>query len=173
MANFIDITGNCYGRLTIEGRHGKDGRHVTWRCRCSCGTVFVTRSQSLRSGITRSCGCLQRELAAERNRSNKGDKHPNWQGGRNVKDDGYVVLYSVDEDGNKKYLLEHRVKMSEKLGRALHRHENVHHKNGNRADNRLKNLELWSTMQPSGKRIKDLVRYAVEILKLYAPELLK
>lgn len=62
---------------------------------------------------------------------------------------------------------EHRFKIAEKIGRPLKRHESVHHKNGNRSDNRLANLELWSSSQPPGQRVKDKVKWAKEILKLY------
>jgi HNH endonuclease len=56
------------------------------------------------------------------------------------------------------------------LGRPLLDHEEVHHRNGDRTDNRLDNLELWSTFQPAGQRVEDKVAWAIELLKLYAPE---
>ncbi len=70
-------------------------------------------------------------------------------------------------------ILEHRLVMSEAIGRPLLDHENVHHINGDRFDNRLENLELWSVSQPSGQRIPDKVEWALELLKLYAPEKLR
>lgn len=62
---------------------------------------------------------------------------------------------------------EHRHIMSQHLGRPLFRHENVHHINGQRADNRLENLELWSKSQPSGQRVEDKLTWAREFLAQY------
>jgi hypothetical protein len=57
--------------------------------------------------------------------------------------------------------------MEQKLGRSLLPHENVHHINGNRLDNRVENLELWSTKQPPGQRIEDKIAWARSLLKQY------
>lgn len=170
--NFIDLAGKRVGRLTVIDRAGMDRSHATWRCLCDCGKELVVRGQSLRDGISRSCGCYKRDSAAARNRANRGSKSPMWRGGRRINKHGYVLVYVDNKggDGKGNYELEHRVKMAKKIGRPLHAHENVHHKNGDRSDNRLSNLELWSTMQPTGKRVCDLVAYAEEILKLYKNE---
>ena len=67
--------------------------------------------------------------------------------------------------------VEHRLVMARSLGRPLRGDESVHHRNGDRTDNRPDNLELWSRYQPSGARVEDKVAWAYEILRRHDPEL--
>lgn len=65
MTRLIDMAGKRFGRLVVIDRSteiSKDGR-VKWRCRCDCGNEVVVIGKLLRSGVTQSCGCLQRERA--------------------------------------------------------------------------------------------------------------
>ena len=83
-------------------------------------------------------------------------------GSRHLSSEGYVRVKTAAG-----WRDEHRLVMENHLGRPLASHENVHHINGNRADNRLSNLELWSSSHPSGQRVEDKIAWAKEFLATY------
>lgn len=85
------------------------------------------------------------------------------RGGGFMDSNGYRIIYVRGQR-----LSEHRHVMEQHLGRPLREEETVHHKNGDRADNRLSNLELWSSAQPAGQRVTDKLAWAREIISLYA-----
>lgn len=68
MSAVKDEIGNVYGYLTVIERapSNKDGRAM-WKCKCKCGNEVIVLGKRLRSGNTKSCGCYQRERAAQSN----------------------------------------------------------------------------------------------------------
>lgn len=63
----IGLTGRVFGRLTVVGQVQSDKhRRSCWLCRCECGIFRVVAAHELRTGDTKSCGCLRREAASER-----------------------------------------------------------------------------------------------------------
>jgi hypothetical protein len=104
--------------------------------------------------------------------SRKGSVRPNFRGAWSLNSQGYRYFTCSRPDGKTQSIFEHALVMEQHLGRPLRQGENVHHKNGCRADNRIENLELWSTSQPPGQRIEDKTAWAIEWLSTYAPQLL-
>ena len=92
--------------------------------------------------------------------------YPGWKRQGGHRRHGYVYL-ERRVDGKLEAMSEHRYLMERKLGRPLLRHENVHHINGVKDDNRIENLELWSSYQPAGQRVEDKLAWAQEIIRLY------
>ena len=60
-----DLTGKRFGRLTAV-RRAENGPHgIQWLFKCDCGTEHVTLAESVRRGLTKSCGCLRKELSVK------------------------------------------------------------------------------------------------------------
>ena len=67
--NFIDLTGHRFGRLNVIRRIANNiYGNACWFCKCACGETTEVLGGDLRSGCTRSCGCLRRESTASRGR---------------------------------------------------------------------------------------------------------
>lgn len=61
MSALIDLTGKRFARLLVIGRATATGGQAKWECLCDCGAKRTVISALLRSGGTKSCGCLKRE----------------------------------------------------------------------------------------------------------------
>ena len=96
-------------------------------------------------------------------------------GSGSITTDGYLAVFRPghSEANSQGRALEHRVVMSDLLGRPLAGDEYIHHRNGNRLDNAILNLELWVKAQPSGQRVTDLLAYANAMISRYGAELEK
>lgn len=75
----IDLTGQKSGRLTVidlnkvvysTSPSGIKQAKVYWNCVCDCGNAVVKTTMSIRNNLLPSCGCWNREVAAENGRSN-------------------------------------------------------------------------------------------------------
>ena len=54
----LDLTGQRFGKLTAVEPAANIGRRTAWLCRCDCGKETVVKTVWLRSGHTKSCGCV-------------------------------------------------------------------------------------------------------------------
>jgi len=60
MTAAIDMAGRVCGQLTVIGPVPTQGRRAMWRCLCFCGNETIVRGKYLRSGHTKTCGCMRR-----------------------------------------------------------------------------------------------------------------
>lgn len=122
--------GNLIGSLNVlEIQKGKRRGFVAV-CRCSCGRrVAVPLSRLLKkTGVKRSCG---------RRECDRRFQNPDGPGSRIHRGYRYICV-------KRKWVAEHRLVMEEALGRPLASTEHVHHRNGDRLDNNIANLECLS-----------------------------
>ncbi len=139
----------CSVSCRVDSTRGVLRVERTPRACAWCGNEFVPRKNA-QAAATCSKRCAYDLGNSKRGRA--GELSPRWKGGVKRHAAGYVLRYAGKERG---MVLEHRLVMEEKLGRPLLPHENVHHLNGIRDDNRPENLELWAKHQPPGQRSEE------------------
>lgn len=89
-----DLTGQRFERLLVIApinKHPGNGKHVIWECLCNCGKIINVRSNSLTGRLTKSCGCLNKDLAKKR----IGQKNPNFKHGHATKKSGQTTTYQT------------------------------------------------------------------------------
>lgn len=118
-----------------------------------CQRKFRTTGSEIKRGGGRFCSfhCYLKSSP-----SKPGPLSWSWKGGRH-ETSTYIFVWCPErnEDGSHHYAPEHRLKMEKKLGRKLSKDEVVHHRNGNKKDNRLSNLQLLTRGEHSRLHRKE------------------
>lgn len=62
-----DLTGQRFSMLTAVQKVGRTKQgNALWECKCDCGKTCIVRSNDLKSGNSKSCGCFKRSLSSAR-----------------------------------------------------------------------------------------------------------
>lgn len=106
-----DLTGKRFGKLTVMERNGiNKHRQALWKCACSCGNETVLSTSTLKSGNTKSCGCLIHQ------------SHPRlWKGDYTITYNGKTQTVSewAEEMGINYFTLYRRLQRGWDIERAL------------------------------------------------------
>lgn len=85
--NIIDLKGQKFGRyLVLEFKELDKWGMAKWFCRCDCGNERLVGSNDLRSGHSKSCGCLRVQNIRKANTKHGFSSHPLYNIWRNMKD---------------------------------------------------------------------------------------
>ncbi len=106
-----DLTGKRFGKLTVTNREGTNThRQALWKCACSCGNETIVSTSTLKSGNTKSCGCLM-----------KAEKHRLWKGDFTITHNGRTQTVSewAEEVGISYFTLYRRLQRGWDVERAL------------------------------------------------------
>lgn len=126
--NEIRVCLNCGKQVSLPAWRIRQGFKY---CSRSCWAIFTNKN------VPKSAECKAKLSASAKARGWIGDKHPGWKGGFTKNSLGYI-------QNNLAVKLQHRHVMETHLGRALMSNEIVHHKDGNKQNNEINNLEIMT-----------------------------
>lgn len=90
---FIDLTGEVFGRLTVLHRVPSDGK-VKFACKCECGNTVNITASNLRSGTSKSCGCLNTEKRSSTHKTHGKRNSPEYNSWRGMKNRCYNTTHN-------------------------------------------------------------------------------
>jgi len=133
-----DRIGIRYGRLIVIKFAGTSWRGIAlWLCKCDCGKEVIIRSNSLQSGNTKSCGCLQQEMMNKRT----GKNHPNYTNGFRCGKYTKEMLEQKEKTRRRNnYICQECGKTQEQNLKEFNRKLDVHHIDGNDTNNMDENM---------------------------------
>jgi len=134
----------CGVERWVAIRNGKPIRELCPRCSCKAKVLSEETREKYRQAGKKGGG---RKWSEESKAKIRGENSCHWKGGRYVSVRGYVEVAISPDDLYSPMsfhgrIKEHRLIVARSLGRCLSGWEIVHHKNGNRQDNRLENLSV-------------------------------
>lgn len=155
-----DLTDQIFGKLKVLGivQYDKSNKNRTWMCECTCTGLCVIRESDLRSGHTKSCGCLKLEKISRQRKINeyidmgdyyKGYTYDNKEFLIDKEDFDKVSAHSwccsrgyMETRTKQKVIRMHRLIMG-----VSNPKEKIDHINHNKSDNRRKNLRTCTHME--------------------------
>lgn len=167
MGKFVDLTGQKFGRLTVIRRADNKTDKVRWLCKCDCGNYHTTITNRLKSGLCKSCGCLNvikhPELNLQRNKVNTYDLSGDYGIGYTSKGEEFyfdledydkIEPYNWHKDSNGYIVasLNKHTKMHRLVMGATNPDIKVDHIYHNKFDNRKSQLRLVSDSQNQQNR---------------------